>query len=75
LGYVRVKNGYVLEHRLVVARILDRPLNKIETVHHRNGVRGDNGPANLQLRQGQHGKGVVAQCSDCGSHRIGFAEL
>jgi HNH endonuclease len=87
-GYVRVKidpqdpmagmadqNGYVLEHRLAVSRVLGRPLTETETVHHRNGIHGDNDLSNLQLRQGRHGKGVVAQCLDCGSHRIGFDEL
>lgn len=43
------KNGYVLEHVMVMAEILGRPLLLFEEVHHRNGVRDDNRPSNLEL--------------------------
>jgi hypothetical protein len=40
---------YVLQHHLVMERMLGRLLVAGENVHHRNGVRDDNRPSNLEL--------------------------
>ncbi|HEY0048190.1 MAG TPA: HNH endonuclease signature motif containing protein, partial [Pyrinomonadaceae bacterium] len=83
-GYVRVlakyagkfayemslSDGYVFEHRAVMAQYLGRPLRKNETVHHIDGNRSNNNIENLQLRIGNHGKGAAFQCLDCSSHNI-----
>lgn len=43
------KDGYVLEHRLVMENIIGRYLTKDEVVHHRNKIRDDNKERNLFL--------------------------
>lgn len=58
LGYVRIyvpmhpranTRGYVYEHIVIAEQSIDRSLLKNEIVHHKNGVRWDNRPQNLEV--------------------------
>lgn len=70
LRYMADKSGYVREHRLIMAQYLGRPLRSDESVHHIDNDKTNNDISNLQLRQGQHGKGNVLMCADCGSANL-----
>lgn len=53
-------NGCLQEHTFVMSELLGRPLVKGENVHHKNGVKTDNRPENLELWVSSQPKGQRA---------------
>lgn len=58
-GYIRLvihshpfagKNGYIFEHRVVLEQRLGRYLLPQEVAHHINGIKDDNRPENLEVK-------------------------
>jgi hypothetical protein len=52
------KYGWIAEHVLVMSELLGRPLWPGESVHHRNLIKSDNRPENLELWTSHQPKGA-----------------
>jgi hypothetical protein len=73
-GYVDIKvnpTTWKAEHRVVMEKKLGRILIKGESVHHKNGIKSDNTPENLELwvgaiRYGQRATDI--KCPHCGEY-------
>lgn len=51
------KNDMIAQHTFVMSCIKGRPLINNESVHHKNGIRHDNSPNNLELVGSYHFSG------------------
>lgn len=69
-------NGAVLEHRLVMEKVLGRYLEPYEVVHHKDGNKKNNDPSNLEVKtSSQHIKDHIRAGHDAEKLRARVAEL
>jgi hypothetical protein len=55
--YIMIRGKLISEHRIAMECMIGRELLDKETVHHKNGIRDDNRPENLELWSKNHGPG------------------
>lgn len=72
-GYIYIRDDasgqWLPEHRVTMEGVLGRTLRPGESVHHRNGIRDDNRPENLELWVGpiRYGRRAAdLTCPHCG---------
>ena len=81
VGHPIAKTGKgILEHRLVMERVLGRYLKTDEVVHHKNGNKTDNRIDNLEIlsrRQhvAEHQKVTTRNCRGCGEIFVATAQM
>lgn len=67
----RGRAQWMWQHRYVMQQMLGRPLEKYESVHHKNGKRDDNSPENLELWKRSQPAGIRSSdyhCAGCRCH-------